>query len=155
MPGGSIFPHLTWDGDFRKGRMGCGGWKKWTNLYFPGLWTSQKNTFYLLSCLDRGPHQLGWPFSYRFPCSVTLAEDGEEGWKLIPAIMQGQRGGCSMGLGFETEMDPTWCFEDFRPWAEGTIKQSESWKFRKMCGSTWTLGQMLHFTTDMTYLRVL
>lgn len=28
VPGGSIFPHLTWDGDFRKGSMGCGGRKK-------------------------------------------------------------------------------------------------------------------------------
>lgn len=66
VPGGSIFPHLTWDGDFRKGSMGCRGWKKWINLYFPGLWTSKKNTFYLLACLDIGPHQLGWLFLLQF-----------------------------------------------------------------------------------------
>lgn len=30
--------------------------------------------------------------SYNYPCSVTLAEDGEKYWELIPTIIQGQHG---------------------------------------------------------------
>ena len=70
VPGGSIFPHLTWMETSGKAPWAAEGKKKkkkkGINLYFPGLWTSKKNTFYLLACLDIGPHQLGWLFLLQF-----------------------------------------------------------------------------------------
>ena len=60
------FPPLNLDGDCSMGCRGQKKKKKGKNLYFPGLWTSKKNTFYLLACLDIGPHQLGWLFLLQF-----------------------------------------------------------------------------------------
>lgn len=103
----AIFPPLTRDGDLRKGSMDSSGEKRISLKLFCLFMDLQEEQFLLISLSRHRSSPTGLvSSSSNFPCSVSLAEDGEQVWKLIPAIMQGQHQGCSTDPWFETEMNP-------------------------------------------------
>lgn len=107
-----IFPSLTWDGDFQESSSSMQRWEKMNkSLFLVGL---QEEHFLLISLSRHRTLPTGLAlFLTIFLPLAALAEMWKKSWKLIPAIMQGQHVRLPMGLGFETEMDPTWCFWRF------------------------------------------
>lgn len=149
------FPPLNLDGDCS---MGCRGQKKKKrNKSLFSWFVDLQEEHFLFISLSRhrtSPTGLALSLTIFLPLSLLLRMGKKvESWyqQLCKDSMEAVPRVLDLRLRW-IQQD---VFKDFRPWAEGTVKRSESWKFRKMCGSTWTLGQMLHFTTDMTYLRVL
>lgn len=149
------FPHnLGWNWERQHGLQ---RWKKWINLYFPGLWTSQEEHFYLLACLDMDLTNWAETTLPEFSSSVTpcwrwgrklkassASNYARKAWRMFHGSWIWDWDGSNM------------MFWKFLTLGRGSrSSRVKVGKFRKMCGSTWTPRTDARFSTDMTYLRVL
>lgn len=103
--------------------------KKMNKSLFSWFVDLQEEHFLLISLSRHRTSPTGLALSYNFP-SCHSAEDGEESWKLILQLCKDSMEDVPWVL----DLRLRWIqhdVEDFWPWAEGTVKQSESWKFRE------------------------